>query len=133
MKLTIVTPERTVVDEEVDAVYGNAVDGMIGILPKHVPPVTPLKIGVMSYAKNGQKFPLAVMGGILGTDGQKVTVLSDAAELGTEIDSVRAQHARERAEAQLRQLEDKTDIAVGQQSLARAMTRLKLVSSSNGR
>lgn len=129
MKLKIVTPERIVVEEEVEAVYGKTIDGMIGILPKHVPVVTPLEIGVMSYVKNGQKLPLAVMGGLLSTDGNSVTVLSDAAELGTEIDAVRAQHAKERAEAELHKLQDHHDIALAQQALSRALVRLALVSN----
>jgi F-type H+-transporting ATPase subunit epsilon len=126
MKLKIVTPERMVVEEEVDAVYGKTIDGMIGILPKHVPLVTPLEIGVMSFVKNGQKKPLAVMGGLLSTDGDSVTVLSDAAELSNEIDAVRAQHAKERAEAELHKLSDRHDIAVAQQALSRALVRLSL-------
>ncbi len=128
MQLKIVTPERVVVEAEVDAFYGKTVDGMIGILPKHIPLVTPLEVGVMSYSKDGQKFPLAVMGGLLRTDGQSVTVLSDAAELTSEIDTVRAQQAKERAEAELRKLDDKHDQVVAQQALTRALTRLKLVS-----
>jgi F-type H+-transporting ATPase subunit epsilon len=127
MKLKIVTPERMVVEEEVDAVYGKTIDGMVGILPKHVPLVTPLEIGVMSFVKNGQKHPLAVMGGLLSTDGDSVTVLSDAAELSNEIDAVRAQHAKERAEAELHKLNERHDIAVAQQALSRALVRLSLV------
>lgn len=127
MLLKIVTPERIVVQEDVEAFYGKTVDGMIGILPKHIPLVTPLEVGVMSYSKNGQKFPLAIMGGLLRTDGQSVTVLSDAAELSNEIDLVRAKQAKERAEAELRKLTDKKELVVAQQSLARALTRLKLV------
>lgn len=127
MLLKIVTPERIVVEEEVDAFYGKTVDGMIGILPKHIPLVTPLEIGVMHYAKNGQKHPLAVMGGIMRTDGKTVTVLSDAAELNSEIDAIRARQAKERAEAELHKLSDKHDIVVAQQALSRALTRLKLV------
>lgn len=126
MLLKIVTPERIVVETEVDAFYGKTVEGMIGILPKHIPLVTPLEVGVMSYAKNGQKYPLAVMGGLLRTDGASITVLSDAAEPSNEIDAIRAKQAKERAEADLRKLTDKHDIAVAQQSLTRALTRLKL-------
>jgi len=126
MKLKIVTPERVVVEEEVEAVYGKTIDGMMGILPHHVPVVTPLEIGVMSYLKEGQKKPLAVMGGLLSTDGKSVTVLCDAAELSTEIDAVRAQLAKDRAQAELHKLTDHHDVALAQQALARALVRLSL-------
>ena len=126
MELKIVTPERIVVEEAVDAVYCKTTDGMIGILPHHVPLVTPLDIGVMSYVKGGQKLPLAVMGGLLSTDGKSVTVLSDAAELSTEIDVIRAQQAKARAEAELHKHTDRVEMAHAQQALARALVRLSL-------
>jgi F-type H+-transporting ATPase subunit epsilon len=127
MLLKIVTPERVVVETEVEAFVGKTVDGMIGIQSRHIPLVTPLTVGIMSYTQNGQKYPLAVMGGMLSTDGKQVTVLTDAAELSLEIDSVRANRAKERAEAALKQSTDRREIAQAQESLARALTRLKLV------
>jgi F-type H+-transporting ATPase subunit epsilon len=130
MKLKIVTPERIVVEDEVEAVSCMTTDGSIGILPHHVPLVTPLVIGVMSYVKNGQKLPLAVMGGLLKTDGKTVTILSDAAELSNEIDLVRAQQAKARAEAELHTRIDRAEIVHAQQALARAMVRLDLASSA---
>jgi len=126
MKLKIVTPERIVVEDEVDAVYCKTTDGMVGILPKHVPLVTPLEIGVMTFEKNGKKSPLAVMGGLLNTDGTSVTVLSDAAELGDEIDVARAQQAKARAEAELHTRTERMENATAQQALARALVRLSL-------
>ena len=126
MRLKIITPERVLVDEDVEAVYGTAVDGAIGILPYHIPMVTPLAVGLMSYVRGGRKEPLAVMGGMLYTDGELVTVLSDAAEKSNEIDVVRAQHAKERAEAELRHKESSQNQAVAEQALARASARLKV-------
>ncbi|WP_303674356.1 ATP synthase F1 subunit epsilon [Vampirovibrio chlorellavorus] len=132
MLLKIVTPERVVVETEVESFVGKTIDGMIGIQSRHIPLVTPLTVGIMSYTQNGQKYPLAVMGGLLSTDGKQVTVLTDAAELSREIDSVRATRAKERAEAELRQLSDRREIAQAQESLARALTRLKLVNGKKG-
>jgi F-type H+-transporting ATPase subunit epsilon len=133
MQLKIVTPERTVVEDEVDAVYCKTTDGMVGILPKHVPLVTPLEVGVMTFVKNGKKSPLAVMGGLLNTDGKSVTVLSDAAELSEQIDQVRAQQAKARAEAELHTRTDRVEQALAQQALARALVRLSLSSGKAGR
>lgn len=127
MKLKIVTPERVVVEEDaVEAVYSTTVDGQIGILPKHVPLVTPLDIGVLYYIKAGQKQPLAVMGGLLQTDGDSVVVMSDVAEKSTDIDSARAKSAQQRAEALLHEKNDKVDIQRAQRALARASVRLTL-------
>jgi F-type H+-transporting ATPase subunit epsilon len=126
MRLKIVTPERLVVEEEVEAVYGEAVDGSIGILPHHIPMVTPLAVGLMSYVREGRKLPLTVMGGMLYTDGGSVVVLSDAAELSGEIDVIRAQKAKELAEALLRSRGETYDEAQARQALARALVRLKV-------
>lgn len=126
MRLKIITPERVLIDEDVEAVYGTAVDGSIGILPKHIPMVTPLAVGLLSYVQAGRKEPLAVMGGMLYTDGDTVTVLSDAAERSNEIDVVRAQHAKERAEATLRHKESEQNVDLAQQALSRAAARLKV-------
>ena len=126
MKLKIVTPERMVLEADVDAVYANAIDGEVGILPKHVPMVTPLSIGVLSYVQSGQKQPAAVMGGVLSTDGKTVTILSDSAELSSEIDKVRAQQAKERAEARLKEKTADWDQARAERAFARALLRLKI-------
>jgi F-type H+-transporting ATPase subunit epsilon len=130
MKLTIVTPERQVLTEEVEAVYAAAVDGEFGVLPKHIPMVTPLKIGVLNYVKNGTKHPVAVMGGMFRTDGKEVIVLSDAAEKGTEIDRVRAEQAKERAERRLQQKNENVDHARAEKAFARALARLKIAGAS---
>ncbi len=55
MKFRIVTPERVVLEDTVDAVYADTEAGEVGILPKHVPLVAPLKISVLRYEKSGQK------------------------------------------------------------------------------
>lgn len=130
MKLKIITPERLVVEEtQVDSVTAKVSGGMLGILPRHAPLMAPLEIGVMHYVSQGRKHPLAVMGGLLTTtDGETVMVFSDAAELSSEIDVIRAQHAKDRAESELRQVQDHHDIAVAQQALSRALVRLSLAS-----
>jgi len=125
MRLNIITPERTLVDQDVDAVYAVSIDGSIGILANHIPMVTPLEIGLLSYAEKGQKTYLAVMGGILSTDGKTVSVLCEAAELKSEIDVTRAQKAKERAEAALKQKQDDAKEEAAKLALARAITRIK--------
>ncbi len=131
MLLKIVTPERIVVEEEVEAIYCKTTDGEIGILQNHIPLVTPLEIGVLSYVKEGKKHPLAVMGGLLNTDGKRITVLSDVAELGNEIDTARAQEAKARAEAKLKAKKDRSEVTTAQKALARALVRLKLAETSS--
>ena len=126
MRLKIVTPERVVLEEEVEAVYAKAIDGEVGILPKHIPMVTPLEIGALSYVKGGQKQSAAVMSGLLSTDGYVVTVLSEASELKQDVDTLRAQQAKERAESRLKEKAEALDTERAQRALSRALTRIKV-------
>ena len=127
MDLKIITPERIILDAEVEAVYAYGLEGRFGILPKHTPMVSLLSIGVLCYFIGGVRHCAAIIGGVLKTDGQQVVVLSEAAELGEEVDVLRAQQARKRAEEQLQAKAKETGVDVGKAelALARALTRLK--------
>lgn len=129
MKLKILTPEKVVLDETVETIQAKAVDGAFGVLNKHIPMITPLDIAVLTYTLTGdgndEKKPVAVMGGLFQTDGDEAIVLTDAAELVSDIDALRAQQAKERAEARLREKTEKVDVQRAEMSLARALVRLQ--------
>jgi F-type H+-transporting ATPase subunit epsilon len=126
MKLKIITPQRIVLEtDDIEAVYVKTIDGEVGILPKHVPLVAPLDITLLRYVKAGNKEVAAVMGGILRTNGEEISILSDSAELAAEIDVVRAQNAKERAESRIRQQQTDVQIDRAKASLTRSLTRLK--------
>ncbi len=126
MKFKIVTPERVVYeDDNIESVFANAVDGEVGVLPNHIPMVTPLDIGVLRFVKDGQKVPVSVMGGLLRTYGDEVSLLSEAADLSSDIDLVRAQQAKERAEARLRQQTSEVDLFRAKLALSRSIARIK--------
>ena len=130
MKLKVVTPEDVVLEENVDSVFARASDGDIGILKNHIPMVTPLSLGTLRYVKDGEKHRVAVMGGLLHTDGEDIVVLSDIAECADTIDEIRAKDAKERAEARLKQQRADVDIERAKLALSRAVTRLKTVSNN---
>jgi F-type H+-transporting ATPase subunit epsilon len=127
MKLKIVTPEKLVLETDTDAVFVNTPDGEIGILTGHVHLVTPLQPGVLRYQQDASKHAVAVMGGLLRTDGQTVTVLATVAETAGTIDLKRAEQAKDRAE---KALQDKSALSQEQAlrmeaALMRSLTRLK--------
>ena len=131
LNLKIITPERILVDEEVDAVYSLAVDGEFGILPEHIPFMTALNIGVSKYVQGDKTEYISTIGGILQVENNNVSILSDAAELGEEIDIARARAAKERAEARLGTAEKETDVDRAQAALARAIVRIKAASKGH--
>lgn len=127
LTLRIITPERIVLEEQVDEVTASAIDGELSILPGHQPLITALKPDVLRYIANKEDEFAAVMGGILEVKNNEVTVLSDVAELDREIDHARATQAKERAMAAATQKTDKLDVYVSEMAIGRAMTRLKAI------
>jgi F-type H+-transporting ATPase subunit epsilon len=98
LHLEVITPERKVYEDDVDMVVAPASEGYVGILPHHVPLFTTLGPGEFKVKKCGVEEVLAVFGGFMDVRGDRVVVLTDAAEPAEEIDANRAQQARERAQ-----------------------------------
>ena len=98
MKLDIVTAERAVYSEDVEAVIAPGVEGQLGILPHHAPLMTTLQPGELIVKKGGEEVRLVITGGFLEVRPDRVVVLADAAERAEEIDVSRAEEARRRAE-----------------------------------
>lgn len=102
MHVEVVTPERKVVSRECKMVSARALDGDIGILPKHIPLVTVLAPGVVRIKGENDVTTLAVGGGFIEVSpDSKVTILAETAELAGEIDIERARRAKQRAEERL--------------------------------
>jgi F-type H+-transporting ATPase subunit epsilon len=99
LRLDIVTAERVVYTDEVDVVIAPGADGELSILPRHAPLLTMLQPGELRIRKNEQEIDLAVSGGFLEVEPDRVIVLADTAERADEIDTARAAAAAERAEA----------------------------------
>lgn len=101
LKLEIVTPEKLVLDTEVDSVTVPTASGEAGILSHHAPLVSALKPGVLTYTTKGSSEKLVVSGGFVEVSGDKVAVLVDTAESPDEIDAASAKLVREDAEKAL--------------------------------
>lgn len=86
LHLQLVSPERVLVDEDVDEVQIPGLDGYLGILPGHAPLLSELKPGgVLSYKSAGGEKVLAVFGGFVEVQPDRVRILADAAERKEEI------------------------------------------------
>jgi F-type H+-transporting ATPase subunit epsilon len=97
IKLEVVTVERLLYSDDVDIVVAPGAEGVLGILPKHAPLLTSLKIGELMIRKDGEEKVFAIGGGYMEVQPDKVTVLADSAEHANEINLDRAQEARDRA------------------------------------
>ncbi len=98
IRCEIVSQDRTVFQGDVDMVVLPGAGGEMGILPHHAPVLTTLKYGVVKVRQAGKEQIFAVAGGVAEVQPDIVTVLADAAENVEEIDVMRAQFARKRAE-----------------------------------
>jgi len=99
LNLEIITPEQTVVKEEVDMVEAKGAYGEFGILPGHTQFLTTLEIGEIRYMKGGVTTHLSSSSGFLEVVEDKVVMLLDTAEFAADIDVERAKRALERAES----------------------------------
>jgi F-type H+-transporting ATPase subunit epsilon len=128
IKLDIVTMERLLISEDVDYVSAPAVDGIVGILPKHAPLLTALSFGELRYKKGSAEYSFVIGGGFMEVRPDKVTVLADVAEQADEIDEKRAEAARRHAQESLKEKpRTSVDYIALENALRRAEVRLKVV------
>jgi F-type H+-transporting ATPase subunit epsilon len=124
LQLEVVTPDKQVVSQAVDYVSAPGVEGEFGVLPNHVNLLSALAIGALRFDAGGKGQNVFISGGFAEVSNNTVTVLAEAAELAEDIDQVRAQSARERAEKRLAEKSDTMDVVRAEASLKRAVTRL---------
>ncbi|GAA3412887.1 F0F1 ATP synthase subunit epsilon [Paenibacillus hodogayensis] len=123
--LEVVTPERKVYAEDVDMIVVKGVSGELGILPNHIPLVTPLKIAPVTIKRGKANDLIAVNGGFMEVRKDKVVILAESAELPEHIDVDRARAAKDRAENRLNMAKkDEIDFRRAELALQRAMNRL---------
>ena len=128
IKFEITTPERIVYSDEVDEVVLPTPMGEIGILPHHIPLVSLLSAGELRIKKGGELICVAVSGGFIEVRPDKVTVLADTAEHAEEIDEVRAEEARKKAEGLVKEKRvDAAEFAALSAKIEKELARLKVV------
>lgn len=129
IKLRVVTPSRLLLDEEVDEATAIGDLGEFGVLPNHISFLSTLVPGEMSYKQGATRRLLAVSGGYAEVLDNVMTVLASAAEFGSEIDTVRAQRAKDQAEKQMVELNyEAKEYALAEAALRRALVRLQVAS-----
>ena len=129
IRLRVVTPSRMLLDEDVDEVTAPGELGEFGVLPNHIAFLTTLVPGELSYKQGSSKKTLAVSGGYAEVLDNVMTILAPAAEFADEIDSARAQRAKERAEKLMAELtRDENDWEMAEAALKRALVRLQVAS-----
>jgi F-type H+-transporting ATPase subunit epsilon len=126
LRLEIVTPDAVVYSEDVDMVTLPGVEGQMGVLPQHVPLMTQMVPGEMIVRKGGQDRFLAVGEGFVEITGDRVAILTDMAVAAESIDEAKAEEARQRAQARLRERMSAEEVASVNAALARSLAQLRV-------
>jgi len=103
VKLEIVTPAGTVYSDDVETVALPTITGQIGVYPQHVPLITQMVPGEMIVRKDGRDLFIATGEGLIEVTARRVAILTDLAVPADRIDEAKAEEARQRAEARLRE------------------------------
>lgn len=127
INLEISTPERVIFSSEVNQMTLPTHQGEITILPSHIPLVTSLTAGELKIIRGKEEILMAVSGGLMQVDPDRVRILADTAELSFEIDEQRAEEARVRA---FKLMQDKSkeevDYTVLAAKIEKELARLKV-------
>ncbi len=126
--LELITPERTLVSQEVDSVVATGTEGEFGVLPGHIAFLTNIVPGELRYEADGKKEIMAVTTGFAEVSNNRVSILVDAAERAQEIDVERAKRAIERAKERLSKGRSAPDVDYtrAEAALRRAIARIKV-------
>ena len=124
--LTIVTPERAIVHEQVDELEIPGAEGYLGVLPGHAPLFSELKVGELGYRKGDRWFFLSVAWGFVEVLPNQVRILAETAERAQEIDLERAERAKRRAEERIAKGGEDVDYDRALVALERALIRIQV-------
>ena len=126
IELTVVTPERSVMRDNVDELQIPGREGYFGVLPGHAPLFSELKIGELGYRKGKRWDFLAVAWGFVEVLPNRVRILAEIAERAQEIDLERARRAKERAEQRISKGGEDIDYNRALVALERAIVRIQV-------
>lgn len=126
IRLDIVTPEKVAYSDDVTMVIARTTAGDIGILPGHAALIAAMDIWPLRIITDGDEMEIAMCGGFIEVQPEKIIILANCVELPDDIDLKRAEEAKERAEKRLHSGEMEIDVARAEVALKRAMIRLRV-------
>ncbi|NCF61593.1 MAG: F0F1 ATP synthase subunit epsilon [Gammaproteobacteria bacterium] len=126
IRCDIVSAHGEVFSGEASMVFATGVAGELGISPRHAPLITQLKPGpVRVLQSDGEEVFFFASGGILEVQPHEITVLTDTAMRGEDLDEASARAAKEEAERQLADRAGEMDVAEAQARLLEAAAQLQ--------
>ncbi len=130
IQFEIVTPERTVLKQEVIQVTLPTSSGEITILPGHIPLISVLQAGVIEVKRPDNSFEvMSVSAGFIEVSRDKIVILADTAERAEELDEQAVEEMRRRAEELKKEArsEEAVEFTEISAKLSRELARLKAI------
>ena len=113
LKVDVVSAEKSLYSGQAKFVVLPGESGELGILPGHTPLITRIRPGLVKLVhEDNSEESIFVAGGLLEVQPNHVTVLSDTAIRGADLDEAQAEAARAKAKEALAKAKDHADIAV---------------------
>jgi F-type H+-transporting ATPase subunit epsilon len=126
LRLEIITPQAIVYADDVEMVTLPGVEGQMGVYPQHIRLITQIEPGEIIVNKGGADSFLAVGEGLVEITATRVSIVTDMAFPSEQIDEAKAEEARERARARLREKIADEEVASVNASLVRALAQLQV-------
>lgn len=126
LHIQVITPEKTLIDQEADEIVVPTTTGEIAILPHHIPLVTQIAPGIMIIKHNGKEEHLAIDGGFIQVTEKEIRILADFALSAREASAKEAEEARKRAEQAMKNKASQEEIDMLQDEVRRSVLALKL-------
>lgn len=134
LHLTIVTQEKEVINTDVDSITATTTSGEVTILPGHVPLMTKLTDTELIYKIKGQAYSFAITGGFMNVEpSNNVIILTDSAIRSEDINEVRAEEARKKAQETMQNEKlSQTQLLMAEGELRNAILQLKVARKRKG-
>lgn len=130
LHVQLITPEKTLIDEEADEITLPTTSGEITVLPEHMPLVSQIAPGIVTIKQHGKEEHVAIDGGFLQIkEDQKrnvVIILSDFALSAREASAKDAEEAKKRAELAMKNKASQEELDMLQDEVRRSVLALRL-------
>lgn len=126
INLTLITPVKTILSEEVDELTVPTYTGEISILPNHIDLLTKVSPGEMVIKKGNKTDNFVITGGFLEVSKNNVNLLADYVVRASEIEVTKAKEAQARAEKSMKEKQGSKEFIVAEAELRKALLELKI-------
>ena len=125
IRLKVYSPNRVFFEGEADLVEFTTTEGDIGVYRNHVPLTVVVAPGILRITKDGESREATLLEGLATILQDEIIILSEACEWPEEIDVIRAEEAKIRAERRMKS-DTEANYTRAELALRRALIRLRL-------